>query len=168
VPQCDAHLIGSTLSNSSEAYAWQPLSRSSNYLPAVSGLSQMTDVMPLSHVSTILLGPFNVGKSTILKCMITPPPGLFERNFMEERRTRTRYPVIMPYEHEPDGTAARLHVRFTDPPGTVTLAFVIKPHQILNGMTSSLSGVCVCPQVTPNWLQWCSFSCSPRPRCSWW
>jgi len=65
-----------------------------------------------------------VGKSIILECMTKPPPGLFEWNVMAEYRARTRYPIIMPHEHKPDGIAAPLHVLFTDPPGTVTVHIV--------------------------------------------
>jgi len=89
----------------------------------------------LDQVTTILLGSANVGKSIILECMTRPPPGLFERNEMKEHRARTRYPIIKPYEHKPDGTAAPLHVLFTDPPGTLSLGS--NDDTVLNGCTSN-------------------------------
>ena len=82
------------------------------------------DMQPLGRVTTTLLGSANVGKSIILECMTKPPPGLFEWKVMWEYRARTRYPIIMPHEHKPDGIAAPLHVLFTDPPGTVTVHIV--------------------------------------------
>jgi len=78
------------------------------------------EMQALSQVTGTFLGSANVGKSIILECMTEPPPGLFERNEMKEHRARTRYPIITPHKHKPDGTAALLHVLFTDPPGTFT------------------------------------------------
>jgi len=78
------------------------------------------EMQALSQVTGTFLGSANVGKSIILECMTEPPPGFFERNEMKEHRARTRYPIISPHVHKPDGTAALLHVLFTDPPGTVT------------------------------------------------
>jgi len=75
----------------------------------------------LDRVTTTLLGSANVGKSIILECMTMPPPEWYERNAMKEHRARTRYPIIEPHEHKSDGTAAPLHVLFTDPPGTLSL-----------------------------------------------
>jgi len=82
------------------------------------------EMQPLDQVTATLLGAANVGKSIILECMTKPPPGLLERNEMKEHRARTRYPIIMPHEHKPDGTAAPLHVLFTDPPGKLTVVTV--------------------------------------------
>jgi len=76
------------------------------------------EMQALSQVTGTFVGPANVGKSIILKCMTEPPPGFFERNVMEQHRARTRYPITMSHEHKPDGTAAPLHVLFTDPPGS--------------------------------------------------
>jgi len=75
------------------------------------------EMQALSQVTGTFVGPANVGKSIILKCM-TEPVGWFEWTVMEEHRARTRYPIITPHKHKPDGTAAPLHVLFTDPPGT--------------------------------------------------
>jgi len=79
------------------------------------------EMQALSQVTGTFVGPANVGKSIILQCMTEPPPGLLEKNVMKEHRARTRYPIITPHEHKPDGTAATLHVLFTDPPGILTL-----------------------------------------------
>jgi len=75
------------------------------------------EMQALSQVTGTFVGPANVGKSIILECM-TQPVGWFEWTVMEEHRARTRYPIISPHVHKPDGTAAPLHVLFTDPPGT--------------------------------------------------
>jgi len=121
------------------------------------------EMQALSQVTGTFVGPANVGKSIILECMTEPPPGLLERNVMKEHRARTRYPIITPHKHKPDGTAALLHVLFTDPPGILTLNTGIRALIWLDPSPLSLF-----VQVMPSWLQRCSSSRPPRTRCSWW
>jgi len=98
------------------------------------------EMQALHRVTGTFLGSANVGKSIILECMIRPRPGLFENNMIEDYRARTRYPIIMPHEHKSDGTAAPLHVLFTDPPGI--LIFALSFH----GFTSQFAW-CACMRV---------------------
>jgi len=79
------------------------------------------EMQALSQVTATFVGSVNVGKSIILECLTEPPPGLFEKTVMKEHRARTRYPIVKPHKHKSDGTAAPLHVLFTDPPGTLIL-----------------------------------------------
>jgi len=124
------------------------------------------EMQALSQVTATFLGSVNVGKSIILECMTEPPPGIFEKNVMKEHRARTRYPIVKPHEHKPDGTGAPLHVLFTDPPGTLTLNTI----SLLHASSSNFARCCVyvCMQVTPSWLQRCSSLRPLRTRCFWW
>jgi len=121
------------------------------------------EMQALNQVTGTLLGAANVGKSIILECLIKPPPGLLERNEMKEHRARTTHPIITPHIHKSDGTAAPLHVLFTDPPGTLTLNTGIRALIWLDTQPLSLF-----VQVTPSWLQRCSSLHPPRTRCFWW